>query len=241
MFKTEFSSPRDFEANDRHLIKYNLIRQKLFLEYLKDLGIVEEPEYGKETKYNGVVEEAEIPALSLGRVATEEGLRLIWYVVSPSYAKDNIFGLKGANGHLYVDRVGTHVLGFVLNDPYNKDYSLNKGQHKHEDYFYELRRKLIIVQGQPERAFNLVNSEIDTVFGDVFDKNDWEKRMAYEELYNYMHDYYKLNTRFELGKDVVIKEKEKVEDGKRLKLIYCKKESHTPSRLDPRWNTRYTP
>lgn len=240
MFKTQYSSPRDFESNGRHLIEYNLIRQKLFLKYLKDLGIISEikDEYLKKFKYNGIVEETEIPALSLGRVAIEEGLGKPWYIVSPSYTPDNIFGLKGANGHLFVNRNGTQVLGFVTEDPFDKEYSLNNSPHKHLDYFYELPKKLIIVQGQPERAFNLVNSEIDTVFGDVFDQNDWEKRMFYEELYNYMHDYYKLNTKFELGKDVVIKDKEKVEDGKRLKLIYCKKENHLPASRDTRWKNR---
>lgn len=240
MFKTQYSSPRDFESNGRHLIEYNLIRQKLFLKYLKDLGedlgIVDEHWGG--FKYNGIVEEAEIPALSLGRVAIEEGLGKPWYIVSPSYTRDNIFGLRGANGHLFVNRDGTQVLGFVTEDPHNKGYSLNNSPHKHLDYFYELPKKLIIVQGQPERAFNLVNSEIDTVFGDVFDRNDLEKIMFYEELYNYMHDYYKLNTNFELGKDVVIKDKDKVEDGKRLRLIYCKKENHLPASRDSRWKIR---
>lgn len=240
MFKTQYSSPRDFECNGRHLIEYNLIRQKLFLKYLKDLGIVGElkDEYLKEFKYNGIVEETEIPALSLGRVAIEEGLGKPWYIVSPSYTRDNIFGLKGANGHLFVNRNGTQVLGFVTEDPLNKNYSLNNSSHMHLDYFYELTKKLIIVQGQPERAFNLVNSEIDTVFGDVFDQNDLEKRMFYEELYNYMHDYYKLNTDFELGKDVIIKDKEKIEDGKRLRLIYCKKENHSPASRDSRWKIK---
>lgn len=229
MFKAKGSilhEPNYDCPNILYHMEYNIMKQKLFLEYIKKKRILYR-DWGDSDHYKYVIEEANNPALSLCRVAKEDPLGKRWQLISQSYATNNIFGISGCNGHLIVDeKEGTKFLGFYSAKHLYESNEDNYDDHKHILSLPNNTYTLIVVQGHPEFAFNLVPSEYDTLFGDVYAKDDKDKAAFYEELRYFMRDYYEENLGYTNGKEYDFKECTDYEDGKVLKLIYCQKKNH---------------
>lgn len=201
-------------------LKYNIARQELYLQFLKDLGIL----YNKKiyvnasTKsYKALIEESQIPALSICRLLKEASSSIVSYLVSSNYNTCNPFNIVGFNGHLLVYDNKTWLIG--INDelnPYLKSKQEAKICYAYDHFNFMQQHTLIFIQGQSERAFNLVGSEYDTAFGDVYDSDDKETICFYNELYYYMLDYYSNGY-------TDVYNYETKQDGKVYRIIYCPK------------------
>lgn len=201
-------------------LKYNIARQELYLQFLKDLGIL----YNKKiyvnanTKsYKALIEESQIPTLSICRLLKESSSNIVSYLVSSNYNIRNPFNIVGFNGHLLVYNNKTWLIG-VDNElnPYLKSKQDAKICHAYDNLNFIKQKTLIFIQGQPERAFSLVGSEYDTAFGDVYDSDDKETSCFYNELYYYMLDYYS-------NRQADVYNYETNQKGKEYRIIYCPK------------------
>lgn len=226
MFNSNYSRHSDDDIKKMKVseLKYNIARQELYLQFLKDMGILcmnekyDKKRYvnAKTKNYKFFIEEAQIPALSICRLLRESGI-ISSYLYSPNYDVRNPFDIVGFNGHLLVYNWKTMAVGFdrELGFGYRgENYSF---RHTFDKLPYGSSKTLIFIQGQPERAFSLIGSEYDTAFGDVYDSDDVETKCMYDELYCYMEDYYS-------NKTIAVRDYEISEDGKEFRLIYCPKD-----------------
>ncbi len=269
---TQHSAPMDpalldIEGN-RHALKYNLLRQKLFLEALMKTGVffkndspndiaVKQPTgyYSiDENWYTAVFEETPITAFSIGRIIWEKRLEQTyykgsierkqtlklpesmelpcgyipprWYVISKDFERSNPFGIRGMQGELvmyFKDLITKELL--LLQHNFGQD---NKGIgeiQKGKFNIFAKDKTLIIVQGgSMEHAFSLAGSNYDIVFGDVYSKLDYETKANYTNLYNYLQDMCRYESKGGFQDSKVVRkqlcEKSLVKD-----IIYCKKPS----------------
>ncbi len=245
--KTEGNTIEKIERN-RHALKYNLLRQKLFLEALIQERIFLKGNSPDKNGYCAVFEETPITALSMGRIIYENMLEdkykqaielgrksklpdsmevpheyygyipSYWYIISKDYGHKNPFGIR--LGEQGELFMSNHELR-LLQHEFENDKATGKIQ-KFKFSPHSTEKTLVIVQGcSMEHAFSLAESNYDIVFGDVYSELDFEAQANYNNLYNYLKDVCKSDSNGFYESKVVRKcllEKTIVRD-----IIYCQK------------------
>ncbi len=232
MFNMGYSKPNLEQCRKLGIkgVRYNLVMQELFLKGIQSNQIFERLwTKNGDSEYRHIIEEAKIPALSVCRAIIENDKMFLpnqCYLISQSYDPSNLFGLRGTDGQLIVQNYETFVSSQTFTrELENKKYNIKLENHFHKEHLpYRSDDSLILVQGQLERAFNLVNSEYDTLFGDIYDKETKEIKENYLELYWYMEDIYEHNLRGNDNAEIKLYEY-KLNSDVACFYIHCRKRS----------------
>lgn len=237
-------------------LKYNLLKQKLILEHLKESDIFSFYDRDGDKTYNSIIEEASCMALSLSRVVLEccyygnislpDGIpspnHKNWYLISKDFNPVKPFmGLCGEQGKLVVQGNDTSVLGWehpiVYFDDEDKRIKLIEEGVRLRHRFPDESSALIISQGTSiEHMFGLAPTGYDIIFADVYSYYDEDTKNAYDNLYYYLKDicYNSINFSGYSSAKEIIRYQGFERVGIVTDLIFCGRESVVKT-LEKRW------
>ena len=141
---------------------------------------------------------------------------------SDKVVESSINSVDGLVGEVCVKDGKTYIVGysepFVPYSTANK-YFVYKGVYVPKDYlsFAKVAFNTLLVQGQPEEAYNLCMSNLDLLFGDVCEIGNREIRRFYEDLLRTIQKYNPNGSDYDLITD---RSKNRSNDAYLIKRMY---------------------